>query len=403
MSVPSIEIFSSFAKEPLADSFILDSADFGVLNTDKLGGYVEVALDVPIRSMTISRGRSRQLDRYTAGTASISFNNFDRRLDPLNTDSEFYPDIVPRQKIRVLADGQPIFTGVINDWDIEYDQRNWDTAVASAADAFTVLANYVFESDVTPAAEAPAARLDWVLSLFDYDGATDFLGGSTTLGAYQVQTGTQALDYMFRVASSDRAQLFTSADGTLKLIGVFDKVPTSAVTFADDGDGLPYQSLSNQYGDELLYNRVVATSPAGSVVVEDAESIANFSVLTLDLGDLLNSQTSTLTSVAGQFLALYATPQVRFTGLSVELAGLSVANQQVLLALDLTDQVTVRKSFATGLPLVVEQDLMVTGIRHRIVPGSHVVEFSFEPSVYKEAFKLDDAQYGILNGVYVLG
>lgn len=402
MTVPSIEIISSVITAPLADSLILDDAAFGILNTNKLGGFVDTVLDVPIRSMTISRGRSRQLDRYTAGTASISFNNFDRRLDPLNTDSEFYPNIVPRQRINIKADGTPIFTGVINDWDIDYDQTNWDTASASAADAFTVLSNFVFEDNVTPAAEAPAARLDWVLGLFDYQGDTDFLGGSTTLGAYQVTSGTQALDYMFRVASSDRAQLFTSADGVLKLIGVFDKVPTSAITFADDGNGVPYQTLSNQYGDELLYNRVVATSPAGSVTLEDAESIASFEVSTLDLGDLLNASTSTLTSVAGQFLALYAMPEVRFTGLSVELAGLSAADQQSVLGLDLTDQVTVRKSFAVGLPLVVEQDLMVTGIRHRILPGSHVIEFSFEPSVYKEAFKLDDAQYGILNGSYVL-
>lgn len=403
MTVPSIEILSSVISVPSADALILNDASFGILNTNKLGGFVNTVLDVPIRSMTISRGKSRQLDRYTAGTASISFNNFDRRLDPLNTDSEFYPNIVPRQRIEIFADDKPIFTGVINDWDIQYDQRNWDTASASAADAFTVLSNFVFEDDVTPAAETPAARLDWVLGLFDYQGDTDFLGGSTILGAYEVQTGTQALDYMFRVAASDRAQLYTSPDGTLKLIGVFDKVPTSAVTFSDDGTGLPYQSLSNQYGDELLYNRVVASSPAGSVVVEDAESIASFEVSTLDLGNLLNSSTSTLTSVAGQFLALYATPQVRFTGLSVELAGLSAADQQVVLTLDLTDQVTVRKSFAVGDPLVIEQNLMVTGIRHRIVPGSHIVEFSFEPSVYKEAFKLNDAQYGILNGAYVLG
>ena len=402
MTVPSIEIISSVITSPLADSLILDDVDFGILDTYKLGGLVDTVLDVPIRSMTISRGKSRQLDRFTAGTASISFNNFDRRLDPLNTDSEFYPNIVPRQRLKVLADDKPIFTGVVNDWDIFYDQSDWDTASASAADAFTVLSNFVFEEAVTPSSESPAQRLNWVLTLFDYEGTTEFLGGSTTLGNYQVSAGTQVLDYMFRVAASDRSSLFTSADGVLKLVGATDKKPTSAVTFADDGNGLPYQTLSNQYGDELLYNRVVATSPAGSVIVEDAESIASFEVSTLDLPDLLNASTASLTSIAGKFLALYAMPEVRFTGLSIELAGLSAEETQSVLNLDLTDQVTIRKSFSVGLPASVEQDLMITGIRHRIVPGSHVVEFSFEPSVYYEVFKLDDATYGILNGSYVL-
>ena len=403
MTVPAIEITSSILQEPLADSFILNDSSFGILNTNKLGGLVDTVLDVPIRSMTITRGRSRQLDRFTAGTASIVFNNFDRKLDPLNTASPYYEGIVPRQRIKITADEKPIFTGVINDWDIEYDITNWDVAVASAADAFTVLSNFAFESAVTPVAESPADRLDWVLTEFNYQGDYDFLGGASTMGAYEVSAGTQALDYMFRVARSDRSSLFTDAGGTLRLIGIYDKKPTSAVTFSDDGDGIPYRSLLNQYGDELLYNRVVASSPAGTVAVEDAESIAAFEVSTLDLSDLLLNSTVGLTAVANAYLVLYAMPTVRFTGLSVELAGLSAADTQSILSLDLTDQITVRKSFATGTPVSVSQDLMITGIRHRISPDSHVIEFSFDPSTFKEPFKLDDAVYGILNGDYVLG
>jgi hypothetical protein len=244
--------------------------------------------------------------------------------------------------------------------------------------------------------------LDWVLEQFNYQGDYDFLGGSSTLGAYQVQSGTQALDYMFDVARSDGSSFFTSADGVLKLIGIFDKIPTSTLTFSDDGSGIPYLTLQNQYGDELLYNRVVASSPAGSVFVEDTESIAAFEASTLNLSGLLLNSTSQLTFAANTYLVLYSEPEVRFTGLSVELAGLSDSDKNSILNLDLTDQVTVRKSFAVGTPSQVSQDLMVTGIRHRIVPGSHVVEFSFEPSPFKQAFQLDDSVYGILDSDYVL-
>jgi hypothetical protein len=403
MSVPDIQIFSSILTSPVADPFILDSATFGLLDTDVLGGFVEVPLDVPIRSITISRGRSRQLDRYTAGTASIVFNNFDRRLDPLNEDSDLFGQIVPRQRIEILANGIDIFTGVVSDWDIEYDITNWDVAVASAADAFTVLSNFVFDTAVTPVAETSADRLDWVLEEFGYQGGSSFLGGPSTLGAYQVESGTQALDYMFSVAKSAQSSFFVDADGVLRLIGIFDKVPTSAVTFADDGSGVHYSSLQNQYGDELLYNRVVASSPAGLAVVEDSASIAQFEVSTVDLSGLLLNSTVQLISVANSYLNLYSVPQVRFTGLSVELAGLSVEDTNAILALDLTDQVTVVKSFNVGSPLQVSQDLMITGIKHQIRPDSYVVEFSFDPSEFREAFRLDDAVYGILDGDYVLG
>jgi hypothetical protein len=269
---------------------------------------------------------------------------------------------------------------------------------------FTVFANFAFESDVTPIAETPKERLDWLINEFDYAGPTFFGGGATVLGAYQIDAGAGALDYMFKIASSDRSSLYVSADGVIELIGVFDKEPTSLVTFSDDGFGLPYRSLSTQYGDELLFNKIVASSPGGSAFVEDTASIAQFDVLTLSLNDLLVNSTSGLTSVANSYLVLYSVPQVRFTGLQVELAGLSDADVQILLGVDLTDQVTVRKSFGVGDPLSVSQDLMVTGIRHTIAADSHVIEFSFQPSEFRVAFTLDDPVRGILDASeYVLG
>lgn len=404
MSVPQVEIFSSVIQAPVSGALVLDSATDGILDTNKVGGFVDTLLDVPVRSLTISRGRSRQLDRFNAGTASVSFNNFDRRLDPLNTDSDLYGKIVPRQRMNIFAGGVQIFSGVVTDWDVQYDQLGWDTASASLADWFTVFANFAFEDDVTPVQEVARDRLDWVVGEFNYEGATNFWGGQAVLGAYQVDAGTGALDYMFNVAASDQSFLYVSADGVVELIGLFDRDPSATVTFADDGSGLPFQSLVAQYGDELLFNRIVASSPAGTVSVEDAASIAQFDVSALTVDNLLLKSTSDLGSLASALLDLYASPEVRFTGLQVELAGLSAADAEVVLRLDLTDQVTVRKSFGVGDPLVVSQSLMVTGVRHTIRPDSHVVEFAFEPSQFRVAFTLNDAVRGILDSVdYLLG
>jgi len=62
----------------------------------------------------------------------------------------------------------------------------------------------------------------------------------------------------------------------------------------------------------------------------------------------------------------------------------------------------VKKSFAGGWRGSVLQVLIVTGIRHSIVPGSHRIEFSFERSPYSDAFVLGDANFGVL-GTDVLG
>jgi hypothetical protein len=67
-----------------------------------------------------------------------------------------------------------------------------------------------------------------------------------------------------------------SAAGTLTFKGRSSVLnPVAGATFNTDGTGLPYQTLINQFGDELLYNWIVGKSPAGvSQTSTDPESIA---------------------------------------------------------------------------------------------------------------------------------
>jgi len=404
MSLPVITLESGIQTQIDPDiCFTLDSTDLGVLNTDILGGTEDTPIDPGlIKSITITRGRSRQLNRFNAGTASIVFNNASRIFDPLNDDSEYSGQIVPRISMRVLANNEPIFTGVTTDWEVEYDITYQDEASVACADNFTVLSNYVFDEAVTPATDTIKGRLDWVKSLFSFPGDTSFSTGNAVLGAFQVPANTQVMDYMFRVAKSDLGLLFVDANGVLTYVGRFDKSPTSVLTFADNGTGIGYSTLFTQYGDELLYNRVAATSPAGTYVAEDADSLDLYGLSVLDLNDLLNDSLGQLQVIAEDYLEIYRFPQVRFTGLSVELAGLSASDQADVLALDLADQISVVKTFESGSPLTVTQNVVVSGIRHTIRPGSHVVQFTFERSNYGIGLTLDDAVRGTLDGDNVI-
>lgn len=404
MSLPEITLLSGIQTPLNPDvSFTLDSADFGVLDTDVLIGSVDTEIDASlIRSISINRGRSRQLDRFNAGSASILFDNRERLFDPLNEFSPYAGYIIPRLSIKLFADGIPIFTGQTTDWEVDYDITFNDEASAACSDGFGVLSNYYFTSDATPGIEGPGSRLTWVASTFGYPGETNFSPGNANLGAFEVKKNTQVMDYMFRVARSDLGLLFIDAEGVLTYVGRFDREPVSVVQFSDDGTGIPYRSLINQYGDELLYSQVVATSEAGTVVVEDATSLERFGLSVLDLSDLLNDSEGQLTIIAEDFLDIYKSPQVRFTGLTVELAALSAEQVEDVLSLDLAQQISVKKTFRTGGPLVVEQDLIVSGINHQIRPGSHVVSFTFERSNYGTGFTLDDVERGKLDDVNVL-
>ena len=353
--------------------------------------------NAPIQSVSISRGRSRQFDRFQSGSATINFLDRDRKLDPLNTSSTYYGKILPRMQFQLKAGTTAIYTGVVTDWDNSYDVAGNNTAVAFCSDAFTVLSNTVFTSATSFSEGSCQKRINDALGTFSYSGAKSIGSGNANLAADVVPAGTQLLDYLFDVASSDFGNLFTSADGTLTFVGRTGREPISELTFADDGSGIPYSNLQNQYGDELLFNRVNVESEVGSVTLENSTSINTFGLSVLNITKLLNAYDADLTALANYVLKAYKDPAVRFTGLMVELAGLSSANVSSVLGLDLADQVSVKRSFNVGSPSSVTQNLIVSGIRHTVRPGSHVIEFSFEPTPYFDALILDDSADGILN------
>jgi hypothetical protein len=303
MSTPTIQVMVGFQSTTgFGTPFLLDNAFYGVLDTagrGTLGGVTMVDLTSLVESVNITRGRSRQLDQFNAGTATIAFDNASQILNPSNTSSPYYPFVLPRCPVQVLANGIPIYTGLVTDWNLDYDISNEDMMYASCSDNFTVLANQNLTA-VTPSAQASGARINTVLSYSEvnYQGATAIDAGSSTLGAYAIPQDTNVLNYLQQINTSEQGYLFMSANGTLTFKGRSSVLnPVAGATFNTDGTGLPYQTLVNQYGDELLYNNISTQSPAGAIQnTTNAASIALYQSQTYQLLDLLNSTT---TEVAG--------------------------------------------------------------------------------------------------------
>jgi hypothetical protein len=383
--------------------FLLDDAFYGVLNTagrGTLGGVTMVDLTYLVESVNITRGRSRQLDQFNAGTATIAFDNASQILNPSNTSSPYYPFVLPRCPVQILANGVPIYTGLVTDWNLDYDISNQDIMYASCSDQFTVLANQSLNA-VTPSAEASGNRINTVLSLpeINYQGARAIDTGSSTLGAYAIAQDTNVLNYLQLVNTSEQGYLFMSANGTLTFKGRSSVLnPVAGATFNTDGTGLPYQTLVNQYGDELLYNYIVTQSPAGAKqTTSNATSIALYQSQQYALLDLLNSTTTEVAGLGNYLLGKYQNPVLRFTGLSTQMAALSTANQNIILGLDMTSICTVVKNFVTGTPATETQTLIVSGISHNITPGSHIVSYTFESTDGNQYLTLDDAIFGTLD------
>jgi hypothetical protein len=413
MNAPTIQVLVGFEQTTgFATPFQLNDPTFGVLGTSTLGGIQMIDVTTMVRSISINRGRNRDTEQFNAGTASVVFHDPNRDLDPLNTSSPYYPFVGPRQPIEIYANGLPIYAGVITDWDLDYynvDAGNVTTA--QCADNFTVLANMTFDA-WDPVEQLSGARITASLARpeIEYQGPRQLDDGQSILGgtpgggnAYDVPQGQNVLNYLQRIAASEGGFLFMDHANILTFVDRSQNLnPNAVAAFTDDGTGIPYRTLTNQFGDELLFNSIQMQSPAGAVqTAQDAESIARYQASQYSKLDLLNHTTTDVANLANAFLGTHKDPILRFTGVSLQLLALDPAHQDDVLALDLVDVVTVQKSFDTGSPASVEEPLIVSGISHSIQPGNHTVALTFEHLDSRAYLTLDDPTLGQLDNNFL--
>lgn len=104
--------------------------------------WTDVSAD--LRSVSITRGRQVELDRFNAGTATVVLANRSAQYDPLNTSGPHFGNILPMKRIRisVSTDGilPEIFEGYVQGYAQAYQYTKDATTTLTCSDAFLVLA-----------------------------------------------------------------------------------------------------------------------------------------------------------------------------------------------------------------------------------------------------------------------
>jgi hypothetical protein len=83
---------------------MLDDATTAQLDSAILGPITPIFdqdITTYVREASTHRGASRELERIEAGTASITLDNQDGRFTPLDSDSPYYPNILPMRRVRI--------------------------------------------------------------------------------------------------------------------------------------------------------------------------------------------------------------------------------------------------------------------------------------------------------------
>ena len=104
--------------------------------------WTDVSSDV--RSCSIKRGRSSELDSFNTGSCQITFANADRKYDPENAAGTYYGKLTPGRPIRIRAtppsgSATGIFFGFVDQWNQQYTNPTDATTVVTASDAFKVM------------------------------------------------------------------------------------------------------------------------------------------------------------------------------------------------------------------------------------------------------------------------
>lgn len=400
----------------IVDEFILDSSTQGILGTNILDGTTSfVDITEYVQNININRGRSSQLDVFNAGTLNLRANDqqSNRSFDPLNTASPWYQGnfgIAPRRKIRIVAGTADIFNGFIYDLDINYDEPNLSFAQISAVDALAQLSQTTLNA-FTPSEELSSNRISTILDRSEVGFGTAFAPRQintsvSSCGTVAYETGTNTLQALQEVQIAENGRFFATRTGAVR----FDRrvqasFATAIATFGGTATGaIPITELQNIYGAETVVNRV-SVQIAGSTAVNVAQGTASqtlYGIRSLALNDLPLANDAAGSALAQDLLELYQDPEVRFTGLSVNLNALSSAQQNTVTAIEIGDVINVTKQFAAGSPTSVTQTVVVEAVRHSITPNSHNINLTLAPVDLLFPFVLNDPVFGLIDSTNAL-
>jgi hypothetical protein len=399
--VQKVEIGFDLTETGSGPFFRLDDPIQGVLdNLDfVLGGTLFYDVTDLVQSVAIQRGKNRQLDQFDSGLANIVFNNNSRTFDPEYAASPYAGQIIPKRQVRITSGGIVQFVGLVDDWNLSYEPNGDSIAAAACSDATSSFATQTIAAR-TNSEQKSGERINTILDLPEINWPTslrDIDTGLMTLGADTITDNTNALTYLRLVEQSEPGAFFIGKAGNV----IFrDRVaaPTSAgITLADDGTGIPYQSLKVQYGSELLANEIVISSAItnNEAIALDLDSIETYGIFNLTRSDLLIAFDEDVSELATFYASKYAQPEYRFESVEIIVDELSSADQQDLLGLEIGDVVSI-KFTPNGISPAIEKFAEIIRIDNSIDLNNHIMSLGFSTLDFA-LFVLDDQQFGKLD------
>jgi len=405
------------------NSFTLDSATKGLLDgTFPLGPGSDFA-DVTdsTTQISIKRGRRDIGDQFGAGTMTFTINDVDGIFNPFDDEGPFYntpdalPGLAPLRAVELIRyddndNPQYLYRGKVVNYNYNFALDGIDTVTVFCSDAFYLLSQ-TFMDELNVAVETSGERIETVLDLpevqFPTGAARNIDPGTVDLGhnaAFTVPAGTNVLGYLLQInQTAEFGRFFVARDGVLTFtprVGTTLSAP--AVSFVDNGVGVPYDGLGITFEADAVINRVYIENLDGhNATADDLASQATYFVQT---NSITNSLLDDAEVAAAATYLLNGTPEARYNSVETVFGALTAAQRDTVAVVDISDTVSVERTFVTGnTTMTLAQELAVEGVEHEITLNGHRIMLFTSPTTIVYELLLDDPVFGELDALNVLG
>jgi hypothetical protein len=405
---PQLGVSIDFSNGPafVSTAFTLDDAVKGILGTGQLADFdANVDITPNVLRASIRRGRNRILNKFQAGTALVEVRDENGDWNPANTNSPYYPNLIPLRKIQIYADYAGVryvlFTGYIISYDLQFIRGvdSTDKVVLQCVDAFRLFTNY--QLTTVPAASAgdlSGTRVTQILDLTSWPTSLrDINPGQSTM---QDDPGTSRgyLDALQTVEQSEFGAFFMDAEGRATFYDrdtVSKYADSSPYVFNDDGTALPYSQIDLAFDDALVVNDVTVTRLNGTPQnVFDQDSIDKYYVHAGIRTDILVQTDTEALNQANMILDARKETQVRVDSMTLNLMEDNSALVIAGLDLEIFNLVNVSKTMSGNTSIT--RELFVQGLEHDITRTTFTTKvLTAEPII--QAFILDSTTQGVLD------
>jgi len=348
-----------------------------------LGTVANDPIDITsrVRSAVIRRGRTRALDKFEAGIATIQVLDTTGEFDPQDGT---HGNPAPMLQVRLSAtyDGTErlLFSGFTQDFDYQY-QPGVDASMLTitAVDAFRAfnLSNITTVAG-TSAGQSSGGRIDDILDAISWPTTVRNVDTGDATLADDDGSSRDALAALQLVAQAEMGGFWIDGDGDVRFLSRSNAIKTGRGTptvFDDDGTDITYQAVDFEMDEQLLINSAKITRTGGAAqTASDSTSITDYFERSYIKSALPFDTDAQSLDFARMVVQTRKDPELRIRSITLDLTDDVQTRVEAGLDLDFFSPITVNRTTPGGKRIA--KTLTVQGVEHRIRPDRWITKLS---------------------------